>query len=1075
MTFRCIVLLSVVGLSASAASAQDLQWNNASGGSWNVAGNWNPMNVPDTAGERAILSLTGMYTVSVAGSVNIGQLWVSNPAATLQINNAQTLGIAGPQFTNDGHIVINSNAGGSGTLIRVDGNTTLDGTGDLLLHANGGNLFTGYITQSGGATLTQGPDHLIHGRGVLALPFVNNGTVQADENGFTIIDQGPTMNNALMGAINGGILDFSGSTLTQSASGQVVANNATVRFLTQGVTGGTVTSLGTGESVVAASSTFTDVTVNGTFQINNGNLLAVAGNGLTHAGGTITINPSAGGSGTLIRFDSPASMTGPGVVVLNANAGNLDTAYITSNGGSNVYTNGTGHTIRGSGRLAGTMVNNGTVNADVSARTIEVLANPTTNNGLFTSSNSGILQFSNNTVTSTGATIGADNSTLNFSTMGLVGGLVAITNGGIARVVSSSTFTNVTVSGPLEINNGQLLAVAGLGLTHADTIKVNATAGGSATLIRFDAPGTLAGPGAVVLNANAANLDTAYITSNGPANIFTNGAGHTIRGLGRLYGTMINNGTVNANVASRTIEVLTNPTTNTGLFTATGGGVLQFSNCIVGNSGATIAADASTVNFSGMGLTGGQVNITNGGIGRIINSSTFTNVTVSGPLEVNNGQILAVAGLGLTHADTITVNPPAGGSGTLIRFDAPGTLAGSGTVVLNANGGNLDTAYINSSSTASVYTNGTGHTIRGQGRLYGVMVNDGTVNADVANRPIEVLANPTTNHSTFTATNGGVLQFSSTSVDNTSATISSVGGTVNFTNMGLTGGQVNISGGGIARILSPSTFTDVTVSGPLEVNNGQILAVAGAGLTHVGTITINPAAGGSGTLMRFDASGTLAGSGSLVLNANSGTLDTAYINTSGAAVCTNGVGHTIAGRGRIYGNFNNNGIISPGSAGDSTGRIERIGTYAGSSSSAFVMDIGGTAQGSTYDWFNATGAAALNGTLTVRLNPGYIPPRNTQFTIISAPSVSGVFTTVNLPALPPSIGYARLQYLPNAVRVLIPLCPTDWNGMDGINSQDFFDFLSDFFAGTADFNFDGFINSQDFFDFLTSFFGGCAG
>ena len=54
-------------------------------------------------------------------------------------------------------------------------------------------------------------------------------------------------------------------------------------------------------------------------------------------------------------------------------------------------------------------------------------------------------------------------------------------------------------------------------------------------------------------------------------------------------------------------------------------------------------------------------------------------------------------------------------------------------------------------------------------------------------------------------------------------------------------------------------------------------------------------------------------------------------------------------------------------------------------------------------------------------------------------------------------------------------CRADFNSDDAVNSQDFFDFVTAFFALTpnADFNTDGEVNSQDFFDFLTAFFAGC--
>jgi hypothetical protein len=54
------------------------------------------------------------------------------------------------------------------------------------------------------------------------------------------------------------------------------------------------------------------------------------------------------------------------------------------------------------------------------------------------------------------------------------------------------------------------------------------------------------------------------------------------------------------------------------------------------------------------------------------------------------------------------------------------------------------------------------------------------------------------------------------------------------------------------------------------------------------------------------------------------------------------------------------------------------------------------------------------------------------------------------------------------------ICLCDWDHSGDVNSQDFFQFLTDFFAGNADFNSDGTTISQDLFDFLGCFFAGCA-
>jgi hypothetical protein len=54
-------------------------------------------------------------------------------------------------------------------------------------------------------------------------------------------------------------------------------------------------------------------------------------------------------------------------------------------------------------------------------------------------------------------------------------------------------------------------------------------------------------------------------------------------------------------------------------------------------------------------------------------------------------------------------------------------------------------------------------------------------------------------------------------------------------------------------------------------------------------------------------------------------------------------------------------------------------------------------------------------------------------------------------------------------------CAADFNNDGLANSQDFFDYVTAFFAGDprADFNGDGVTNSQDFFDYVSAFFAGC--
>ena len=63
-------LVLLVSLTTPAAT---LTWNNPAGGTWSVATNWSPNQVPG-AGDSALITLNGMYTVMVDGAITMGSL-----------------------------------------------------------------------------------------------------------------------------------------------------------------------------------------------------------------------------------------------------------------------------------------------------------------------------------------------------------------------------------------------------------------------------------------------------------------------------------------------------------------------------------------------------------------------------------------------------------------------------------------------------------------------------------------------------------------------------------------------------------------------------------------------------------------------------------------------------------------------------------------------------------------------------------------------------------------------------------------------------------------------------------------
>lgn len=121
----------------------------------------------------------------------------------------------------------------------------------------------------------------------------------------------------------------------------------------------------TGSATVSNNPTF-----NGSVRIPPGHAMYFEATGMTN-NGTLTVNPAGDNIGTVLSLRNGNGLfTGPGTIILNANAASLDTVQITWRGGGEVFTNGPAHTLRGTGRIRATTVNDGVVSADVNGATL---------------------------------------------------------------------------------------------------------------------------------------------------------------------------------------------------------------------------------------------------------------------------------------------------------------------------------------------------------------------------------------------------------------------------------------------------------------------------------------------------------------------------------------------------------------------------------------------------------------------------------------------------------------------------------------------------------------------------------
>lgn len=165
----------------------------------------------------------------------------------------------------------------------------------------------------------------------------------------------------------------------------------------------------------------------------------------------------------------------------------------------------------------------------------------------------------------------------------------------------------------------------------------------------------------------------------------------------------------------------------------------------------------------------------------------------------------------------------------------------------------------------------------------------------------------------------------------------------------------------------------------------------------------------------------------------------------------------LSGTGTILGGVTGNGIIRPG---NSPGH-QTFSSFSPGPEAITEIEIQGLGQGTSYDWIQVTGTAALDGTLKILFSPtgGYVPALGHSFQILTYGSHTGEFANwLGTASIPGHTDWSlKPTYGPTGLTLTIVQTPTLAVGVDtainnGLDSlSDVADFLDTFgeFAETV--------------------------
>ncbi|MCA9280164.1 MAG: hypothetical protein H6815_00715 [Phycisphaeraceae bacterium] len=825
-----------------------------------------------------------------------------------------------------------------------------------------------------------------------------------------------------------------------------------------------------------------------------GRVLSIYGGSVVN-NGMITVDAGAGAGVLRFRDTSVATLSGSGTVLLISGPtptnARIDTAFAQSS-----LEIGVGQTITGSGSISLPFHNEGTLYAGAGdyLQLTTGAANPTSSVGTIEANGGGIIQLRNITLDlmSTG-TVLADGGEIHFDGSSFIqrlsNGTVSTANGGLLRSISGNAdFENMVLNGDAtgEIRHGYRLYGSTFTNNGSISLAGDGVNGFNAIGI-YETPYTIDGVGEMVFSHPAGmNPGAAPTVSDnvpGGNGVLTNGVNHTIRGKARIAIDTINQGSVIADVPDESLDLIASTSmTNEGTLKATNNGIFKVSGQLTQTGAGKIAVDGGFFDFGSASpiasVTGGTIVSSNGGKARIESGNGFIeNVTFDTDTDLL-GQTLYSRG-GNTNNGSMVLQRDGGNFG-IVRFDAPQTWDGTGEIVLNSVT-TLQDAQLTRLTAGDEVVHAPTHTIRGTGLILAAINNQGLISADVPGEILRLQTDDKKNTGTIRA-DSGIIDITAITLDQTG------GGLIEAINsgeiaIGGNGGSEIINGtidvaGGVARVATPSNKLDgIHLLGELLIESGS--TELRNTITNDGVIWQNPTSIAGAQILYLDGSVVFDGIG-IVRLGGPAVANAVLLAVTGGADLVQNQNHTIEGTGRIAAlPVVNHGTLAPGensNPGSEVGelRIDTATSIDCQSTSVVNLQLAGTNTGE-FDRIYHSGnnnAFHCDGTLNVSHTNGFDgPDGQATINLITANTVTGTFSTVNLPA--PAHGHYKIVYTATAVQLV--LCYADCDASGSLNIFDYICFGNLYAAGDpyADCDGSGSLNVFDYICFGNEYAAGC--